>query len=325
MSRVPGEPLATAAAAAATRRAGNGRWLVAGAATLWGTTATLARFVFHDRSVSPFVVVELRLAIAVAVLGLWLAIRDPSAFRVSASALLELVVLGAVGVTLVQVSYYYSIAHLGVGLAILLQYLAPSLIVALHLIRRQPTRRETALAVLMAASGTALLVSRVPREAADATPLQWAVSFASAAFFAGYILLSKRILKTHRPETTLFYSFSTAAVVLAIVAPPWRIAAAGYGADLWLMFVALGLLSTLAPFVLFNFGLQRMPAAEAGIVATLEPVVAVISAWVFLGERLESLQWAGAALVLSAAVLASGAETPTAKRIPATPRQSKLS
>ena len=46
-----------------------GRWLVFGAATLWGTSATLARFVFHERSVPPLVVVELRLAFAVAILA----------------------------------------------------------------------------------------------------------------------------------------------------------------------------------------------------------------------------------------------------------------
>jgi drug/metabolite transporter (DMT)-like permease len=43
----------------------------------------------------------------------------------------------------------------------------------------------------------------------------------------------------------------------------------------------------------------------AGVVATLEPVVAVVSAWVFLGEGLQAIQWVGALLVLAAAALAS--------------------
>jgi inner membrane transporter RhtA len=90
-----------------------------------------------------------------------------------------------------------------------------------------------------------------------------------------------------------------------VVTPPWRIAAAGYGADLWLMFAALGVFSTLVPFFLFNTGLHRLSAAEAGIIASLEPVVAVISAAVFLGEGLRALQWLGALLVLLAASLAS--------------------
>jgi drug/metabolite transporter (DMT)-like permease len=51
-----------------------------------------------------------------------------------------------------------------------------------------------------------------------------------------------------------------------------------------------------------------LPAAEAGIVATLEPVVAVISAAVFLGEGLRLSQWLGAGMVLGASALASRRE-----------------
>jgi len=59
------------------------------------------------------------------------------------------------------------------------------------------------------------------------------------------------------------------------------------------------------PFALFYAGLRRLPAAQTSILATLEPVIAVLSAAIFLGEGLRMLQWVGAALVLSAAFLAS--------------------
>ena len=71
------------------------------------------------------------------------------------------------------------------------------------------------------------------------------------------------------------------------------------------MFAALGVFSTLVPFFLFNTGLHRLAAAEAGIIASLEPVVAVLSAAVFLGEGLRAVQWLGALFVLLAAMLAS--------------------
>ena len=71
------------------------------------------------------------------------------------------------------------------------------------------------------------------------------------------------------------------------------------------MFLALGVFSTLVPFVCFYAGLRRLPAVQAGIVATMEPVVAVLSAALILGEGLRTLQWAGAAMVLVAAMLAS--------------------
>ena len=67
----------------------------------------------------------------------------------------------------------------------------------------------------------------------------------------------------------------------------------------------IGIGSTLLPFTLFYAGLRRLRAEEAGILATLEPVVAVLIAGVFLGESLRSLQWLGAALVLGATLMVS--------------------
>jgi drug/metabolite transporter (DMT)-like permease len=63
--------------------------------------------------------------------------------------------------------------------------------------------------------------------------------------------------------------------------------------------------STLVPFACFYAGLRSLPPAQAGILATTEPVVAVLSAAVILGETLHALQWLGAALVLCASLLAT--------------------
>jgi drug/metabolite transporter (DMT)-like permease len=118
-------------------------------------------------------------------------------------------------------------------------------------------------------------------------------------------VFSKRGLERYAPETVLLYSFLVAGVFWAAVTPPWRILAAHYDAATWGMFLALGVFSTLVPFTLFYSGLRHLPAAEAGIFATLEPVVAVVAAAIFLHEGLSPLQWLGALFVLTAAILAS--------------------
>ncbi len=293
------------AAHAAPRHDATGRLLVFGAATLWGTSATLARFVFRDFAVPALAVVELRLFFALAVLLPWLAIRSPRKLLIAPRDLPYFVLLGLLGVATVQGSYYYSISKLGVGLSILIQYLAPALIVLVDAARGRRVRAVTTIALACAIGGTALLVGNVDPIALQARPLHWVVGFSSAIWFATYILLSKRGLAKYPPETVLAYSFTIAFIVWAIVTPPWKILAAGYDAKLWGMFFALGMLSTLLPFILFNAGLRRLAASHAGILATLEPVVAVLSAALFLGEGLRSLQWVGAALVLTAAMLAS--------------------
>jgi len=290
---------------AAPNRGSAGRWLVVGAAFFWGTSATLARSVFRDLQVPALTVVELRLLIACAFLGLWLAIRRPEALRVRREDWLYFVVLALLGVATVQASYYYSISVLGVGLSILIQYIAPTLIVLVDIARGRPVHRITILAVLGALAGTALLVGNAGAAHLSATPWQWAIAFSSAVWFAFYVLYSKRGLERYRPETVLFYTFALAGTFWAFVTPPQRILAADYDARTWLLFLSLGIFSTLVPFSLFYAGLRRMRAAEAGIVATTEPVIASVSAAVLLHEGLAPLQWLGAALVLAAATVAS--------------------
>jgi drug/metabolite transporter (DMT)-like permease len=89
--------------------------------------------------------------------------------------------------------------------------------------------------------------------------------------------------------------------------------AAHYPATMWARFAMLGVFSTLVPFRFFYAGLKRLPAAEAGVIATAEPVVAIVSAFLFLGEGLRSGQMLGAALVIAAAVLASRGHPETAE------------
>jgi drug/metabolite transporter (DMT)-like permease len=305
LARATHRPAVTGARAAGPHDAALGRWLIFAATVFWAATATLARFVFRDKHVPPFTVVELRLTIAAAVLFVILFLRRPAALRIQRRDLGYFVTLGLLGVAAVQGTYYFSISKLGVGIAILLQYLAPTLIVAFDLVRGRWVGWTMICAVACAFGGTALLVGGVGPEALHARPLHWAISFASAFVFAFYIVYSKRGLERYAPETVLLYTYAIAGAFWAIVTPPWRIVAAGYSPGMWGIFVLLGLFSTLVPFTLFYAGLRRLAAAETSVIATAEPLVAILAAAMFLHERLRPLQFLGAALVLAAALLAT--------------------
>jgi DME family drug/metabolite transporter len=298
--------LAVGQAVQALRRSAlRGRLLVFSATILWGTSAALARFVFHERHVPALTVVELRLVIASIVLALYLSLRRPARLRVARGDWGYFATLGLLGVAAIQGAYYYSISALGVGLAILLQYLAPVLIVLYEFLRGSRIRAHMVLAVAAAAFGTALVVGSVNPAAVHAKPLDWVIGFGQAFMFAFYIVFSKRGLERYAPETVLLYTFAIAAILWSIVTPPWRIVAAAYPAQLWWAFIALGLFSTLVPFSLFYAGLKHLTPSEAAIVATFEPVAAVLAAAIFLAEGLSLIQWIGAALVLAGAAVSS--------------------
>jgi drug/metabolite transporter (DMT)-like permease len=282
-----------------------GRWLVLAATFFWGTSATLARYMFRERHVPPLSVVELRLGVSVILLAPWLLWRRPQTLAVRREDWGYFAILSVFGVAAIQCTYYYSVASLGVGLAILIQYLAPSLIVLFDATRGVRIGPLMVVALAAALGGTALLVGNVNPTSIHARPLQWVISFSSAFFFAFYIVFSKRALRRYPPMTVLLYTFAIAGAVLTPVAPPWKILAAGYDRGTWIMFALLGVFSALVPFALFYAGLRHLRPAQAGILATLEPVVAVASSALVLGEGLVPLQWLGAGLVLTAATLAS--------------------
>ena len=53
------------------------------------------------------------------------------------------------------------------------------------------------------------------------------------------------------------------------------------------------LLGTIVPFFLIVSALRHLPATRVGIIAMLEPVIAIVVAWLWLGETLASIQIAG--------------------------------
>ena len=282
-----------------------GRWLILAATFFWGTSATLARFIFRDRHVPPLTAVELRLAISVVVLAPWMLWRRRGRLAILRDDWGYFLVLGVAGVAAIQCTYYYAVATLGVGLAILIQYLAPSLIVIYDALRGVRVSGLMIAALVAALAGTALLVGNVNPAAVHARPIQWVASFASAFVFAFYIVYSKRALRRYPPMTVLLYTFAIAGAALTPIAPPWRILASGFDRGTWGLLVLLAVFSALVPFALFYTGLRSLRPAQAGILATLEPVVAVASSALLLGEGLAPMQWLGAGLVLAAATLAS--------------------
>jgi drug/metabolite transporter (DMT)-like permease len=274
---------------------------------LWGTSATLARWTMkHD--VPPLVVVELRLAISVVLLALGFALFRPRLFRIGRADAVPLVVLGTCGIAAVQGTYYTNVNLVGVGLAILLQYLAPTLVVAWEALVEHRRPRPIELASLVAATaGVALLVLADDAALARANPLGVAIGLASAVFFAFYIVYAKRLVARLSPWTVLFYGFLVAALFWMVAEPPWRIAGAHYSGELWGLFLAIALGSALVPFALFYAGLARMAASRAGIVALLEPIVAIGSSALFLHEGLSVSQSLGAVLILLGVGLAARA------------------
>ena len=216
--------------------------------------------------------------------------------------------------------YFLAIHRLAIGVALLIQYLAP-LLVALwaRFAVGEAVRRRVWLALGLALAGLALLV-QVVGGGAHLSTAGIVFALGGAVTYALYVLLAERALGERDPISLLGFGFLAATVFWAVVSPWWTfpggvVAAspslgghvASWHLPVWALAAWMVVLGTIVPFFLLVSALRHLSATRVGIVAMLEPVAGSLVAWVWLAESLDGVQLAGAAVVLAAIVLAQTA------------------
>jgi drug/metabolite transporter (DMT)-like permease len=118
-----------------------------------------------------------------------------------------------------------------------------------------------------------------------------------------YYLVSSRLLRG-QDGTAYASAWSVMGSFLPLlVLALFRPVAAPADGQAWLNMMGLVVVSTVMPVFFLNMGIQVIGPARSSIIATLEPVLTLIWATLFLGERLLPIQVVGGALIL-ASVLA---------------------
>ena len=284
------------------------RWrgyaMVVGAAVCWGVMATMAKMLFRDRGVDPLVLVVVRADLATLSLFGVLALFHPARLRLERKDLWAVILIGVAGLAANNFLYFEALHLTSVATALLLQYQAPVL-VALYtvLVQRQPLRGRVILALAVALLGCALVVRAYDFGVLRPNLLGVAAGLGTACTFAFYILASRAALRAMNPWTLLTYAYFSASLFWLAVLPPWKILSYGFDLGIWGAFLAVATIGTVVPFGLFISGLRFLPPTQAGIVSMLEPVVAAVAAYLFLGEILIPLQMLGGALVLAGVVM----------------------
>jgi drug/metabolite transporter (DMT)-like permease len=126
---------------------------------------------------------------------------------------------------------------------------------------------------------------------------------ASAFCFAFLNVYTRRVLGRYTLWTTVFYSLVFASAMWMIIQPPWTLVSEPVDGKTWGVLVLFAVLSILIPHTLYFSGLRFVVPSRAIIVSTLEPIVAIVSAALLLGEYLQQLQVVGATVVIGAIVV----------------------
>ena len=222
--------------------------------------------------------------------------------------------LGAGGYALQAGLYFTALDRLDASLLSLLLYTFPAIVAAAAValgLERMDGRKLGALA--LASGGLVLVVAGAGAGALDL--LGAALGLGAAIVYSAYILVSQPLAARVRPDVLATLVCTGAAVSLVFGSGltgelrPGALSAAGWG---WLG--CLAAISTVGAITFFFAGLKRTGPTTAAILATAEPLTAVVLAYLAFGELLHGVQLAGGPLVL-AAVLVLCVRIPTAKEV----------
>jgi drug/metabolite transporter (DMT)-like permease len=294
--------------------------LVWAAVVLWSVNAVVAKVVLDSAGLSALRLAEVRATGSAVLLFAAVALVRPRSLRLRRGELSFLLVFGTLGLAFVQLFYFVAISRLDIGIALVIQYLAP-VFVALwaRFFVHEPVRRRLWVAIALSLAGLSLVVDLWGGFTLDG--LGVAACLAAALTYAVYVVMAERSLQGGRDAFSLLaWGFAFAALFWAVVQPwwsfPWELVRGDVSllgrledvsAPVWLLLAYVVVLGTVVPFVLLVSALHHVPATRITIVAMVEPVLAGVVAYAWLGEELTELQIVGGLVVLAGVVLAQTA------------------
>jgi drug/metabolite transporter, DME family len=278
---------------------------VVAAATIWATLGLFAK-ILYAQGVSFESLVAVRASVGwVAVMIFVLATGKAKSLRVSGRNLTLLAPQGLVGIGLFYLFYFYTVRESTVGTAAILLYSSPAFVVVLaRLFLKEGLNAAKVLALFMTAGGIFLVAGAYNPSNLDVTPTVLLTGLLSGLTYGLYSIFGRPVTGHLRPSVILSYVLFFGSLLLVVAALPTLDTLAGLPMGSYALLFMLSVVHTTLGFALYTFGLGRLGAGRAAIVATVEPVVAVALGTALLGESLTVLKLLGASLVISGAALA---------------------
>ena len=283
------------------------------AGTLWGTGFYFGRIALNEMSVEAMVLYRFLFAC----LGMLPVVLTHRA-RLTRGERRTLLLAAAFGIPIQFLLQFHGLARTTVSHASLMVGAMPVLLAAAAAIFAGERLDWIGwLALCGSTAGAAMVVlggSRVTTGRETPTLAGDLLVIASLCTALCWILLSKKLMKTHSPIVVTAYTiYSGAAMLAAIIVGAQLLAplahirmdpipVAHVSAKAWTALAISGLLCTATTTLLWNWGIHQVPASRAGVFLNIEPALGSILGVELLGEKLGPYAWLGGALILAAAI-----------------------
>ncbi|MEO6922320.1 MAG: EamA family transporter [Bryocella sp.] len=272
------------------------------ASTLWGTGFFFGKIALREMNVGAMVLY--RFAFASLVLAPFLFTHRPTFSRKEWGLLVIATFLGIPLQFLVQFTglSLTTVSHASLMVGTMPVILAIGAVAFAH----ERLRLLGWICLIVSTNGAALIaLGAHKRVAGGPTVAGDLLVVLSLVIALGWILLNKKLLETHSTMTVTAYGVVMGTLMLAVVVPVMYGPPPVHGISLkaWGALIASGLLCTSMTTVLWNWGMTKVPASQAGILLNMEPLMGSVLGVVVLHETLGLSALVGGLMILGAAVI----------------------
>lgn len=278
------------------------------AGILWGFSGNCGQFLFQYKNATSDWLVPLRLTGAGFLILLGMTFRQkgqvlnvwkhPRGRR-------DILIFGVIGMMLSQYSYFVTVQYSNAGIATVLQYTGPAMLLAYTCIRMKRTPRPYELtALLFCMLGTFILATHgnIHGLVLPAKALLWGLI--SAVTLVIYTLQPAWLMEKYSTILTLGWGMAIGGVVLTILKRPWTVPLIFD----WQTFLATAfvlLLGTITGFYCYLTGVKLIGTTHASMLACIEPVAATVISAVWLKVDFQAADLLGFAFILSTVFIIS--------------------
>ena len=281
-----------------------GPFLIIIAACFWGSMGIFVRGL-GEYGFNPIQITAIRITLAALMFCTLLFVKDRSGFKIHLRDIPLFLGLGFGSILFFTVCYFSAITIMPLSTAAILLYTSPIWIVLMSAVFFREKMNSKKIVALALAFGGCVLVSGISDEGISLKGLLFGLG--SGIGYGLYSILGTVALRKYTPYTVTTYTFTLAAIGSWLICSPANMLSKFSAAsDLsWLVFfsVLTALVTAVIPYFSYTLGLRTVEASKAGIIATLEPMVATIIGFTCFSEALTLLSGMGIVLILAAIIL----------------------
>ena len=276
---------------------------IALAGVFWGTIGLFGKTLEGYGMSSEMIAFSRQLA-GFSILFIIFLIKDPSVLRIDLKGLKSAMIIGVVSQGIFNLAYFGSIKLVGTFTAVVLLYFSPVIMFLLGtFMYREKSSRKKVFSVLLCLTGCVYGVTGGDFSTLQSNTVGILLGLTAALTYSLMPALSKKTTTIYNPFTIIIYSFMFGAIMLIPFAKPVASIMAVQDKAVFLIIPLFGFISSSIPYCLYIPSLHNVQVSKLGVIASIELVVSIAIAVLFLKEPLSAGKVAGAAIIMASILI----------------------